>query len=233
MSDLGASQLVWFTVTLLVYQAALEIYRRTRQHPLANPVLMSVVVMIGVLLVTGTDYRRYFDGARLLHFLIGPATVALAIPLYAQLGRLRRMLVPLTIALLAGSLTAIASAVAIGRLCGAPTETLLALAPKSATMPIALGVAEHIGGRASLTALTVTMTGISGAVVARGLLNLLRIDDLAVRGFAVGVAAHAIGTAHVLEWGEAAVAFSALAMGLNGVATTVLVPLLFELLPGH
>jgi predicted murein hydrolase (TIGR00659 family) len=229
---LSASPLLWLTVTLLAYQVAYGLYRRSGLNPLANPVLISVSLIIGVLLLTGTPYERYLDGARFLHFLIGPATVALAIPLYGQLERFRTSLLPLALALLVGSITAIGSAMAIGWAFGASTETLLSLAPKSATMPIAMGVSERIGGVSSLTALTVTITGISGAVMARGLLNLMRMDEVAVRGFAVGVTAHAIGTAYVLQWGEVAVAFSALGMGLNGVATAVLVPALMAL-SGH
>jgi len=135
--------------------------------------------------------------------------------------------------LLVGSATAVVSAVAIGWVFGASTETLLSLAPKSTTMPIAMGITEKIGGSPSLTSLMVTLTGISGAIMARGLLKLVRVDDLAIRGFAVGVAAHAIGTSYTIQLGELAVAFSALGMGLNGVATTLIVPLLRGLIASH
>jgi predicted murein hydrolase (TIGR00659 family) len=183
-----------------------------------------------VLLLTKTPYETYFDGAQFVHFLIGPSTVALAIPLYAQLERLKTMFVPVTIALLVGSITAIGSAVAIGWAFGASTETLLSLAPKSATLPIAMGVAEKIGGLPSLTAVTVALTGISGAIMARGLLNLIRVDDWVIRGFAVGITAHGIGTARAIQVSETAGAFSALAMGLNGIATTVLLTLAVKFL---
>lgn len=139
------------------------------------------------------------------------------------------MLLPLTITILVGSVTAIGSAVALGWACGASTDILLSLAPKSATMPIAIGVTVQMGGLPSLTALTVTLTGISGALMARGLLQLMRIDDAAVRGFALGLTAHAIGTASALQVSASAGAFAALALGLNGVATTLLLPLLVQL----
>jgi predicted murein hydrolase (TIGR00659 family) len=226
---LSASPLLWLTVTLLAYQAAYGIYRHSGLHPLANPVLISVTLIVCVLLLTNTPYQTYLDGAQLVYLLIGPATVALAIPLYAQIERLKTMLFSLAIALLVGAVTAIGSAVAIGWAFGASTETLLALAPKSATMPIAMGVTEQIGGLPSLTALTVTITGISGAIMTGGLLNLMRIDDLAVRGFAIGITAHAIGTARALQVSDIAGAFAALAMGLNGVATTLLLPLMVQL----
>lgn len=230
---LRASSLLWLTVTLLAYQAAYWIYRGTGRNPLANPILISVTLIISVLLVTKTPYQRYFDGAQIVHFLIGPATVAMAIPLYAQTERLKTMIFPLAMTLLVGSATAIGSAVAVGWLFGASTETLLSLAPKSTTMPIAMGVTEKIGGLPSLTSLTVTLTGISGAIMARGLLNLIRISDPAVRGFAVGITAHAIGTGYALQESEIAGAFSALGMGLNGVATTLLLPLLIQIVPRH
>lgn len=222
--------LLWVAVTVLAYQAARALHSRTGRSPLANPVLISVALIIAVLVVTGTPYRTYFEGARLVHLFMGPATVAMAVPLYAQRERLKTMLFPLTIALLMGSAAAIGSGVLIGSFFGASTETLLSLAPKSTTMPIAMGVTEKIGGLPSLTSLTVTLTGISGAVMARRLFTLMRIDDPAVRGFAIGTTAHAIGTGYALQIGEVAGAFSALGMGLNGVATPVLLPLMIHIL---
>lgn len=227
---LSASPLLWLTVTLLAYLSAYWIYRRSGMNPLANPVLISVSFIVCVLLWTETPYETYFDGAQFVHFLIGPSTVALAIPLYAQLERLKAMFVPVMIATLVGSATAIVSAVGIGWLLGASTETLLSLAPKSATLPIAMGVAEKIGGLPSLTAVTVAFTGISGAIMVRALLNLIRVKDYAVRGFAVGITAHGIGTARALQVSETAGAFSALAMALNGIATTLLLMLAIELI---
>ena len=159
------------------------------------------------------SYRTYFDGAQFVHFLLGPATVALAIPLYAQLGRLVRLALPLLVALVVGSLTAALSAVAIGSLFGASRVTLLSLAPKSATTPIAMGIAERIGGIPSLTAVLVVITGIIGAVSARYIFDALKIRDPAIRGFAIGVASHGIGTARAFQVSEQAGAFAALAMG--------------------
>lgn len=227
---LAQSPLLWLTITVLVYLGALALYRRSGLNPLVNPVLVSVAAIVSVLLLTRTPYPQYFEGAKFVHFLIGPATVALAIPLYNQLARLKRMAWPVGIALLSGCVTAIVSAVGIGWLLGASPETLRSLAPKSSTMPIAMGVAERIGGLPSLAAVAVAVTGISGAIMARSLFNLLKIQDPAVRGFAVGVASHAIGTARALQVHEQAGAFSALAMALNGIATALLVPLLLALL---
>ncbi len=226
---LSATPLLGLTITLLAYQAAYWLYARSGLNPLANPVALSVAVLVALLLATGTPYATYFEGAQFVHFLLGPATVALAVPLYANIDRLKKNLLPLVGALLAGSVPAAASAVAIGWALGASRETLLSLAPKSVTTPIAMGIAEKLGGLPSLTAVLVVCTGILGAVLARGTLNLLRIDDHAVRGFAVGVAAHGIGTARAFQVSETMGAFAGLAMGLNGLVTAFLFPLAVSL----
>ena len=227
---LASSPLLWLTVTVMVYLGALWLHRLSGRHALVNPVLVSVAALVCVLLLTRTPYPTYFDGAKFVHFLIGPATVALAVPLYGQLDRLKRMWLPIGIALLVGSATAIASAVGIGYLLGASGETLLSLAPKSATLPIAMAVSERIGGVPPLAAMAVAATGIGGAIIATPLLNLLGFRDAAVRGFAVGITAHAIGTARALQVGTVNGAFAALALALNGVATALLMPLLLKVL---
>jgi putative effector of murein hydrolase len=156
--------------------------------------------------------------------------VALAVPLYRQLHALRRSLLAVSVALISGSLTAAGSAIGIGWLLGASQRTLLSLAPKSVTTPIAMGISEQIGGLPSLTAALVMMTGISGAVFGRWVLDLVRVRQWPARGLAIGVAAHGIGTARALQVNEVAGAFSGLAMGLNGLATALLLPLLVKLL---
>jgi predicted murein hydrolase (TIGR00659 family) len=229
---LSASPLLWLTATLLAYQGAFWLYRKVGMNPLANPVAIAVAALVALLWFTDTPYPVYFGGAQFVHFLLGTATVALAVPLYANLETLKKNLMPLGGALLAGSVTAAVSAVGIGWALGASRETLLSLAPKSATAPIAMGVAEKIGGLPSLTAVLVVSTGILGAVLARGTLNALGIQDHAVRGFAVGVAAHGIGTARAFQVSEKMGAFAGLAMGLNGLLTAFLFPLLLRLWGG-
>ena len=222
---LSTSPLLGLTLTLLAYQGAFWIYKRAGFHPLANPVLISVAILASLLLATGTPYQTYFDGAQFVHFLLGPATVALAIPLHAQWPRQKAMAGPLIIALVVGSLTAALSAWGIGAVLGASRESLMSLAPKSVTTPIAMGVAERIGGLPSLTAVLVISTGIIGAVFGRSLYRHLHvIQDHAVRGFAIGIASHGIGTARAFQVSEQAGAFAALAMGLNGLLTAVSLP---------
>ena len=223
---LAASPLLGLTLTLIAYQLAFALYRRSGSHPLANPVLIAVTVLVSFLLLTGTRYDTYFAGAQFVHFLLGPATVALAIPLYMQFKRVRAMLLPVLAGLLAGSLTAIVSAVLVGRLFGASQSTQLSLAPKSVTTPIAMGIAERIGGIPSLTAVLVIVTGILGALGARYVFDAMKLRDPAIRGFAIGVASHGIGTARAFQINEQTGAFAALAMGLNGALTAILVPAL-------
>lgn len=225
---LAASPLLGLTLTLLAYLLALWLHQRCKQHPLANPVLIAVTLVVGLLMLTGTSYQTYFAGAQFVHFLLGPATVALAIPLYTQIHRVRAMLWPVVLGLVAGSLTAALSAVVTARWLGASVPTQLSLAPKSVTTPIAMGVSERIGGISSLTAVLVIVTGILGAVGARYVLDALKIYDHAIRGFAIGVASHGIGTARAFQVSEQAGAFAALAMGLNGALTALLLPALLS-----
>ena len=227
---LAASPLLGLTATLLAYQAAFWLYRRSGGHPLANPVLIAVAILVLFLMSTATPYETYFAGAQFVHFLLGPATVALAIPLYAQIRRVRTLLLPVLAGLVVGSLTAALSAIAVGRLFGASLPTQLSLAPKSVTTPIAMGIAERIGGIPSLTAVLVIVTGILGAVGARWVFDALRVRDPAIRGFAIGIASHGIGTARAFQVDAQSGAFAALAMGLNGALTALLLPLAVELL---
>ncbi len=228
---LSATPLLGLTATLLAYLAAHAVYERSGFNPLANPVLIAVALLVALLTATGTPYRTYFEGAQFVHFLLGPATVALAVPLYEQRAQLARLALPLLLGLAAGVLTAVVSAVGFAWLFGASRETILSLAPKSVTTPIAMGIAEKIGGLPSLTAVLVILTGMLGAIIARPLLNLLRVQSHATRGFALGVASHGIGTARAFQVSEEMGAFAGLAMGLAAMLTALLVPLLLGLLP--
>ena len=221
---LAASPLLWLTATLLCYLAALKVYRLGGESPLLNPVAIAVALLIGLLQLTGTAYQTYFDGAQFVHFLLGPATVALAIPLYRQRERLRTLALPILVALLLGVLTAALSAVGLGVLCGADTITLISLAPKSATAPVAMGISEKLGGLPSLTAVLVVSTGIVGAVLGPGLLRLIDCRDEAVKGFAMGLSSHGIGTARCFQIGPVMGAFAGLAMALSAFATAIMLP---------
>ena len=222
---LAASPLLWLTLTLLAYQAALWVSARVRHHPLANPMPIAVAMLVLVLWASGTPYEHYFDGAKFVHFLLGPATVALAIPLYGQWARLKRMVGPLTIALLIGSATAVLLAVSIAWALGASHATVMSLVPKSVTTPIAMAIAEKIGGLPTLAAVMVLLTGVVGAVLGPVVLRWVKITDPTAQGFAMGLAAHGIGTARAFQTHPTAGAFSALAMGMNALLTATVVPL--------
>jgi predicted murein hydrolase (TIGR00659 family) len=175
------------------------------------------------------SYGTYFEGAKFVHFMLGPATVALAVPLYFNLDKVRAAALPMFVALCAGSVTAILSVLAIAYAFGIRGEVLLSLAPKSVTAPVALGVSEAIGGSPTLTAVLVIVTGIMGAVMASPLLNLLRITDWRARGFALGVASHGIGTARAFQVNETAGAFAGIGMALNALLTAIIAPVLIRI----
>lgn len=229
---LSANPLAGLTLTLVAYQCGMWLFEKLGRRPVLNPVLIAVVLIAGVLSLSGIDYRTYFDGAQFVHFLLGPATVALAIPLYNQFQEVRRSALALAVALLVGSAASALSAVALVWAFGGSAVTILSMAPKSVTSPIAMGVSEQIGGLPSLTAVFVIITGIVAASLGTWVLNLVRVKDWRARGFGMGVAAHGIGTARALQVNEVAGAFAGLGMGLNGLATALLLPTLYHLIWG-
>lgn len=211
---------------------ALRLQRALRGHPLANPVLDAVALLAGGLLAAGVDYRDYFRGAQFVHFLLGPATVALAVPLHRQWRTVRRSAAAAVLAVVGGGLFAAAAGVGIALALRAAPEVTASLAPRSVTTPVAMGIAERIGGLPSLTAAVVILSGIVGAALGPAVLDLARVRDWRARGLAIGTASHGIGTARALSVDATAGAFSGLAMGLNAIATALLLPLLWGLLFG-
>ena len=227
---LAASPLSWLTLTLVAYLVADRLSIACNRHPAANLVALAAIIIILALKATGTSYETYFAGAQFIHFLLGPATVALAVPLYRNLERVRATALPIAAALGVGSLVAIVSAVAIARLLGAPHEIVASLAPKSVTSPIAMGLSEKLGGAPFLTAALVIATGVFGAIVLTPLMRALRITDPAAVGMAAGLASHGIGAARAFQVDSTAGAFAGIAMGLNGALTSIILPLLRPLL---
>lgn len=224
-----ASAAAGIAATVAVYAGALALGRRTNNHPLANPVLLSMSAIASLLLVADFDYVDYADATAPLTFLLGTATVALAVPLHAQLAQLRASALRLSLAMLAGSVLALISAVLIADWLGASTDTLRSLAPKSATTPVAMAIVERSGGLPSLAAVIVVVTGIFGAVLGPGLLRRAGVTEPAAVGLALGVAAHGIGTARAFQAHPTAGSYAGLAMGINALLTTVLVPLFWWL----
>jgi predicted murein hydrolase (TIGR00659 family) len=228
---LSATPLVGLTATLLAYQIGYAAFLRANRNPLANPVLIAIALLAASLAVSGTSYQRYFEGAQFVHFLLGPATVALAVPLYRNFRTIRRTAFAIGAAIVVGSLVAIVTAIGTAWLLGASRQTLLSLAPKSVTTPVAMGISEQIGGLPSLTAALVILTGIVGATFATLLLDAVGIKDWRARGLSVGIAAHGIGTARAFQANEIAGAFAGVGMGLSALATALLVPAVVKLLP--
>ena len=221
---LSASPLLGLTMTLLAYVAAHKLWLRFDRHPLLNPVAIAVLFLIAFLTLSDISYQAYFAGGQYVHFLLGPATVALAVPVYQQLARLKQIWLPVLLAVTAGVCTAALSAVIIAATLGASTQTQLSLAPKSVTAPVAMGISEQVGGLPSLTAVMVVLTGILGAVIGPRLFAWMRLDDDSIKGVAMGVTAHGIGTARAFQESREMGAFSGLAMALSAVLTAVLLP---------
>jgi len=232
---LAETPLFWLTATLLAWVGALRLHLWSGSLAVLNPVVMTIGLLIGLLSLTGTPYAVYFDGAQFVHFLLGPATVALAVPLYRLRTELRALAVPILAALLVGAVVAAVSAVGLAAWLGADRTVLLSLAPKSVTTPVAMGISEKLGGIPALTAALVVLTGLVGAVFGVGLLRRLGIRDAAVTGIALGTAAHGIGTARAFQLGPREGAMAGLAMALSAIVSALLLPVLprwFGLLGG-
>jgi predicted murein hydrolase (TIGR00659 family) len=227
---LSRSPLLWLTVTLLTYAITDAVSLKTQRNALANPVFHSMWIIGAFLLITGTSYTTYFEGAQFVHFLLGPATVALAVPLYENRKAAAAAILPMLAALVVGSVTAIVSVVLLAEAAGLPETVVLSLAPKSVTAGVAMGISQSLHADPSLTAVAVIITGIMGAMIVTPLMDRAGIRDFRARGFAVGVAAHGIGTARAFQVDSVAGVFAGIAMSLNALLTSLLVPLAVTLL---
>jgi putative effector of murein hydrolase len=228
-TPLEPSPLLWLTVTLVAYLVGRSVQQACRGAAYASPVLIAIVIVAGIVLATGTPYASYFAGAQFIHFLLGPATVALAVPLARNLHHVWRNLHGIGLALLAGCLTSIISGVAIVWLLGGARSVVLSMAPKAVTTPIAMAVSQQIGGLPALTASLAILGGIVAAIVGQPLLRGLKIQDWRAHGLAAGVAGSGVAAAQVAARDRLGAAFAALGIGLNGLLTALLVPLLMLL----
>lgn len=222
MSDLLTSQILWLTLTLVVFEGADTLSRRSGRHPLCHPVLLATPVLIGLLLATHTTYATYLSATQVLGFLLGPAVVGLAVPIWARRALILRLALPIGLALGAGAITAIVSAVGILWLFGAPETLLASIAPRATTTPVAMAMASQLGGVPALAAVIVLFAGVVGAMTATPLFNAMNIRDYRARGFAVGVSAHGFGAARAFQVDSTGGAFASLGMALNAVATATL-----------
>ena len=222
---LSGSPLLALILTLAAYQAGLMAYERAGRNPLANPVAIAVLIVAVAITLIDMPYPKYFEGAQFVHFLLGTATVALAVPIYKGFSALSGRLLPLLLALLGGGFTSIVSAVGLARLLGADAAIVGGFYAKSVTAPIAMGVAERIGASPTLTAVFAVSTGILGAVLGRFVFDFIGVRAWWQRGFAIGAAAHGIGTSRAFSVHPEAGAYASLAMGLHGILGALLIPL--------
>lgn len=220
---LASSPLFGILLTLAGYAVGRWAQRRTGS-PLLQPVFVAILLIGGLLLLLDVDYTDYLKGASYVGFWLGPATVALALPLHRELVLVRRTAVALAIGLLAGTLTSIVSAVLLTRWTGGTEALQLTLAPKAATTPVSLAISHEIGGIPALTAVITIVAGITGAMLGPWVLDRVGVHDKRARGIALGTTSHGIGTARALQEGVTEGAFSALCMALAALATSALVP---------
>lgn len=221
---LATTPLFGLTATLTTYVLAHAGYVRLGQPPWANPVLWTVVILALLLTLTRTPYPTYFSGAQFIHFLLGPAVVALGWPLWERRAQLRKQALAVLVAASVGGLTAGGSAVLIGWWLGLTPELLRSLAPKSVTAPVAMGIAEQLGGLAALAAVFAVVTGLVGAISGKYLFDALHIASPAVRGFALGTASHGIGAARAMQVHPDAGAYAGLALGVQVILASALAP---------
>lgn len=222
MNGLLSTQAFWLAVTLVVFEGADRLSRRSGRHPLCHPVLLSTPVIIALLLATHMPYATYYAATSVLAFLLGPAVVGLAVPIWARARLVRQLALPITLALCAGAVTAIVSAVGILSLFGAPPAILASIAPRATTTPVAMQMATELGGVPSLAAVIVLFAGVVGAMVATPIFNRLGIQDFRARGLAIGVTAHGFGAARAFQVDPTAGAFASLGMALNAIITCVI-----------
>ncbi|MDD9892603.1 MAG: LrgB family protein [Gammaproteobacteria bacterium] len=217
----------WLMVGMTVagFHIGSKIYNAFNKTPVLHPVLIGLLVTIGCLVTLGISFQQYREGADMIYQLLGPVTVALAVPMYTRLAYIRKAAVAVSVGLLIGGGLAVISALAFMWLAGADAAMLATTSTKSVTGAIAMQVAEGIGGYGALAAVIVLVTGVAGAIVAPPVFKLLNIESEAAQGFALGVAAHAVGTARSFEISETAGAFAALGMSLMGIACAILIPL--------
>ena len=225
-----STPLTWIIITLSAYKVGILIYEKTGKHALLQPIVIAYVIMLPILIIAQIPYKQYFESVSILHFFLGPATVALALPLYKNLKLIRAYFLPILITLIAGGIFTILSALGILWLLGASKITMLSMTTKSVTAPITLITAQDIGANAALAIGFVVITGLFGALFGTFIFKLLRIKHDSAKGFALGLISHAVGTARAFEISENAAAFSALAMGLVGMCIAVLLPIVIGLL---
>ena len=227
---LQAEPLFWLTLTIGSYLIADFIYRKSNLFPLLNPVAISVLLVSLILIVFNIQYERYFDGAKFIHFLLGPATVALAIPIYRKWDLIVSNSKAIFVSLILGSFFAIFITYVLSLHFELQEELIFSLLPRSVTTPIAMGISEIIGGIPSLTAIITLITGVIGASLGVFVFDIMKLKKMEARGFSLGLASHGIGTARAMSRDKNAGVFAAVGMGLSGLITSIIVPLFLKII---
>lgn len=228
MGSLIATPVFAITLTLAAYISAAELYRRLGQIPLLHPILIASIVLAVILRFYGIRYETYHDATHWLNFLLGPATVALAVPLYQNLRHIVIFIIPIVLLVLLGSISAPLISTSLAKMVGAPSDVLLSTLEKSVTTPIAMQISGKLGGIVTLTAGIVIATGIVGALIAPYLFRWFNIRDDRLQGLCLGILAHGVGTAKAFEISSRCGAFASLGMGLTGICTAFLLPTIFS-----
>jgi len=225
---ISSTPLTWLLLTLGSFKIGIIVYEKFNKQTLLQPIIISYLFIISIIVFTDTSYAEYFKGVEIIHFFLGPATVALALPLYKNLKYIKSLFVPILVTLVVAGVFSILIAVGLLWILGAELPTILSMTTKSITAPIAIITSEQIGAIPSLAVGFVIITGIIGALFGTALFKLMNIKHDTSKGFALGLISHGIGTARAIEISEKAAAFSALAMGIGGILTAVFLPLIIQ-----
>ena len=225
MNNLAQSEVFSLTLVIGTYMAALALYKKTRIS-LLHPLLTSILVIIAVLKMMGIEYEAFQRGSHLIHFLLGPSVGALGFVLYEQMQYLKGNVISILTSVFVGAIIGIVSVIVIGDLMGADQALIATLQPKSVTTPIAMGIAEKAGGMPSLTAVIVVAVGIFGSIVGPFVMKVLGIESRIAKGLALGASSHGLGTSVAIQIGAVEGALSGLAIGLMGIMTAILVPVI-------
>jgi len=225
---ISTTPLVWLLLTLGSFKLGIIIYEKSGKNTLLQPIIIAYFIIMSVLIITGVSYEKYFKSVELIHFFLGPATVALALPLYNNLKQIKSLFFPIIITLVVAGVFSIILAVSLLWLLDAQLPTILSMTTKSITAPIAIVTSQQIGAISSLAVGFVIITGIIGALFGSGIFKILKIKHDSSKGFALGIISHGIGTARAIEISEKAAAFSALAMGLSGILTAIFLPIIIQ-----
>lgn len=229
MSGIFQNELVVVAFTIAIYFLAQKLQEKTRVI-LLNPILTTVIIIISFLTVFHIDYETYHKGSKYIDFFLRPAVVALGVPLYRQLEKIKKQAVNIIISQLIGCIVGIVSVVLIARMMGAPREIIYSLAPKSVTTPIAIEVSKTIGGIPALTASVVIVVGIFGAIFGYSIMKLTKVKNPIAQSLSMGNAAHAVGTARSMQISPNFGAMSSIGLIVNGIFTAILSPYILKLL---